>query len=78
MRQEIDGPLSANSWSLFSVDRCSRIAGQLREEAGPCPDRVRDHIFLSLEVRRPLELYLCRKAPWRSKRGMMLEMLEMP
>ena len=26
-----------------------RVAGQLREEAGPCPD----HIFCILEVRRP-------------------------
>ena len=27
----------------------TRIAGQLREEAGPCPG----HIFLSLAVRKP-------------------------
>ena len=34
----------------FPVDRNSktRIAGQLRQEAGPC----KDHVFLFLEVRR--------------------------
>ena len=29
----------ANSLSSFLVDRYSGITGQLREEAGPCPDR---------------------------------------
>lgn len=37
----------------------TRIAGQLREEAGPCPD----HILLIPEN----ETSLCREAPWRSK-----------
>ena len=40
-----------------------RIAGQLRQEAGPCPD----HIYLILEVRRPPQPHMHIKAPWRSK-----------
>ena len=39
-----------------------RIAGQLKEGAGPCPD----HIFLILKVRRPPRPHMCRKDPWRS------------
>jgi len=37
----------------------TRIAGQLREEAGPC----RDHIFLIVEVRRPHPPNIYKKAP---------------
>ena len=40
-----------------------RVEGQLREEAGPCPD----HIFLILEVRRSPQLHICRNTPWKPK-----------
>ena len=40
-----------------------RLAGQLREEAGPCPD----HTLFIPEVRRPPWPHTRRKAPWRSK-----------
>ena len=40
-----------------------RRAGQLREEAVPCPD----HVFLIPEVRRSPQPHVCRKAPRRSK-----------
>ena len=41
----------------------TRLAGQLREEAGLCPD----HIFFIPEVRRSPWPHMRRKAPWRSK-----------
>ena len=41
----------------------TRIAGQLREDGGPCPE----HIFLIFEVRRPPWPHMCSKPPWRSK-----------
>ena len=49
----------------FSTDRSSktRIAGHLREEAGP----FSDHIFLIPEVRRPPGPHLHRKDHWRPK-----------
>ena len=40
-----------------------RIAGQLREEAGRCPD----HVFLILKVRRAPQAHTRTKAPWRAK-----------
>lgn len=40
-----------------------RMAGQLREEATPGPD----HIFLTLDVRRPPQPHMSKTAPWRSK-----------
>ena len=43
-----------------------RTAGQSRDEDRPCPGR-RDHVFLILEVRRPSQLHMHRKYPWRSK-----------
>jgi len=48
----------------FPVDKM-RIAGQLREEAGPCAD----DICLILEVRGPPQPHVHRKPPWRSKRN---------
>ena len=49
----------------FSLEGNSetRIAGQLREEAGP----YSDHILLLSEVRRPPGPYMHRKTPWRPK-----------
>ena len=41
----------------------TKIAGQLREMAGPCPD----HRFLIIGVRRPPWPHMYRKTPWRSK-----------
>ena len=36
-----------------------RMAGQLREEVTPCPD----HIFLTLDVRRPPQPHMSKTAP---------------
>ena len=48
-----------------------KIGGQLRKEAGLCLKR-RGHLFLIFEVRWPPWLHMHRKAPWRSKGGVML------
>ena len=52
LRQEEDGPPRVKQvGDSFSIDQNSktRIAGQLKEEAGPC----KGHIFLVPKVRRP-------------------------
>ena len=52
LKQEEDGPPRVKQFGdSFSTDQNSkmRIAGQLKEEAGPC----KDHIFLVPKVRRP-------------------------
>ena len=55
VRQEVDAssscPQHKTIGDSFLVDQNfnTRIAGQLREEAEPCPD----HIFLIPKVRRP-------------------------
>ena len=41
-----------------------RIAGRLREEAGPCPD----HMFLNFEVRRPAN-YRCAESFLGGQKG---------
>ena len=48
-----------------------RMAGQLREGAGPCPD----HIFPILKVSRPPRPHMCRKTPWRSSRAVLRDAL---
>ena len=66
MRQEEDGPPRVKQvGDSFSIDQNSktRIAGQLKEEAGACTD----HIFLVPEVSRPPQPHMHIKAPWRSK-----------
>ena len=68
MRQEVDGyPQGKVIGDSLSKDQNSkiRIAGQIREETGPCPD----HIFLILEVRRPPQPYMHRKGSLEVKRG---------
>ena len=49
----------------FSIDWNSktRIAGQLREEGGPCTD----HIFLVLEVRKPPQPHMHKKCSLEAK-----------
>ena len=54
VRQEVDVPPSSQGKTIgdsFLIYQNSkrRIAGQLREEARPCPD----HIILILEVKAP-------------------------
>ena len=46
------------------VDQYSkmRMAGQLRGEAGPCLDKIRDYPLLL-----PTYLHMHRKPPWKSK-----------
>ena len=67
LRQGVDSPPpgKANGDS-FPVDwnARTRIAGQLRQEAGPC----RDNIFLFLQVRR---LHILKKTIWRWCDGVM-------
>ena len=65
MRQEVDGsPQGKVIGDSFPEDQKSKMrkAGQLREEAGPCPD----HVFLIPEVWRCLQPHMHRKPPWRS------------
>ena len=59
MRQEIDGPLvqTVGVCSLWR-DTPKQIAGQLREEAGPCPDR-RDHVYFLFTESGDLFDYTC-------------------
>ena len=68
MRQVVDAhPLLQGKilGDPFSVDQNSktRIAEQLREEAGSYPD----HIFLLCQARRLPQPHMHRKSPWRSK-----------
>ena len=60
-------PLHKTIGDSFLVDQNfnTRIAGQLREEAEPCPD----HIFLIPKVRRPPQPYMHRKGSLEVKRG---------
>ena len=74
LRQEVEGsPHGKAIGNSFPEGQNSktRIAGQLREEAGPSSD----HIFLIPEVWRPPWPLVRRKAPWRSKGEQPLRML---
>ena len=69
LRQEIDyhtpAPPSEVIGDLFPVNQNSKIrtAGQLREEAGHCPD----HIFFPSESGDLPDYTYAEKAPWRPK-----------
>ena len=68
LRQKVDRPSQGKViGDSFPTDWNSkmRVAGQLRKEAGPCPD----HIFLILEVRRSPQPHICRKTPWKPKKS---------
>ena len=67
LRQEADGaPQGKAIGDSFYIDGNSktRIAGQLREEAGPCTD----HIFLVSKVRRPSGPHMGRAGSLEAKR----------
>ena len=71
LRLEADGrpPQGKAIGDSLSIDQNSktRIAGQLREEAGPCTD----HIFLIPKVKRPPQTHMAQKRLLRSQRGVM-------
>ena len=67
LRQEADGntPLKGKAIGIsFPIDWNSKpISGQLNEEARPWPD----HIFLVLDIRRPLWAHIHSKGPLEAK-----------
>ena len=63
LRQEIDGHPTPPKDEQLEFVSCRpttkvQIAGQSSEQAEPCPDKIRGHIFLILEVK---ETFLTRK-----------------
>jgi len=71
LRLEADGhpPQGKAIGASLAIDQNSktRIAGQLREEAGPCTD----HIFLIPKVKRPPQTHMAQKRLLGSQRGVM-------
>ena len=48
------------------MDRYSKTAGA-KEELSPAQINDRDHVFLILELKENFQLYMCKKAPQKSK-----------
>ena len=62
--------LRLSRWSLFPVDRYSKIA-RAREELSPAQIKDRDHIFLILEVKETFPTTHAQKRSLKVKKGVM-------